>query len=296
MSIIPLVSICCITYNHEKYIREAIEGFLIQKTNFQTEILIFDDASTDKTQEIIKEYALINKNIITFLQSENQWAQGKYGLLDWLFPAARGKYIALCEGDDYWTDPYKLQKQVDFMEANPKYVMCFHNAIITYDDNSVNRIFNNIKNGEYTGEEILREWIIPTASVVFQKSMYKSVYHPDFIYGDIILFLSLAEKGNFWGINEVMSVYRKQKGGVTSINKFRIEKTKKFIKHHKAIQKSFDGKYHLIEKEIISRSYIGLSKRQLKRLNPLFVLSIIKAFILKPTKFYKYFVKSYFKN
>jgi glycosyltransferase involved in cell wall biosynthesis len=106
----PLVSICCITYNHEPYIRDAIEGFLMQKTDFPVEILIFDDASQDRTQEIIKEYASKNENIITFLQTENQWSKGKDGLIDWLFPSAKGKYIALCEGDDYWIDPYETAK------------------------------------------------------------------------------------------------------------------------------------------------------------------------------------------
>jgi glycosyltransferase involved in cell wall biosynthesis len=114
-----VVSICCITYNHEKYIRDCLDGFLMQKTDFPFEILIFDDASTDNTQSIIKEYAEKNSNIITFLQTENQWVNRRYGFFDWLLPNAKGKYIALCEGDDYWLDQYKLQKQFDLLNLNP---------------------------------------------------------------------------------------------------------------------------------------------------------------------------------
>jgi glycosyltransferase involved in cell wall biosynthesis len=126
---LPLVSICCTTYNHEKYIRDAIEGFLMQKTTFPVEILIHDDASTDKTAQIVKEYAENHSDlIITIFQTENQYSQGIKPWPNFVFPRARGKYIALCEGDDYWTDPLKLQKQVDFLEEYTEYNICFHNV------------------------------------------------------------------------------------------------------------------------------------------------------------------------
>jgi len=116
------VSICCITYNHEFFIRDAIRGFINQKTSFPFEILIHDDASTDGTAEIIKLYEEKYPDIIKpIYQKENQYSQGRNISLVYQFPRARGKYIALCEGDDYWTDPYKLQKQVDFLEANTEY-------------------------------------------------------------------------------------------------------------------------------------------------------------------------------
>lgn len=115
----PLVSICCTTYNHGKFIQDAIEGFLMQKTNFPIEIIIHDDASTDNTATIVKQYAEKHPGlIITILQTINQYSQGIKPWPNFVFPKARGKYIALCEGDDYWTDPLKLQKQVDFLEGN----------------------------------------------------------------------------------------------------------------------------------------------------------------------------------
>ena len=130
----PLVSICCITYNHAQFIRKCLDGFLMQQTNFPIEILIHDDCSTDGTTEIIREYEAKYPNLIFPLyEEENQYQQGKAAEIDFYnYRRARGKYIAYCEGDDYWTDLLKLQKQVDFMEANPEYSVCFH-ACQKYD-------------------------------------------------------------------------------------------------------------------------------------------------------------------
>ena len=124
----PLVSICCITYNHAPFIQKCLDGFLMQQTDFPIEILIHDDCSTDGTTDIIKEYAAQYPDLIFPLYEEvNQYQQGKATEIDFYnYRRARGKYIAYCEGDDYWTDPLKLQKQVDFMEANPEYSVCFH--------------------------------------------------------------------------------------------------------------------------------------------------------------------------
>ena len=114
----PLVSIGCITYNHAPYIRQCLEGFLMQKTTFPFEIIINDDCSTDGTTEIVKEYADKYPDlIIPIFHEENQYQKGVRGIYaKFVYPKVRGKYIALCEGDDYWIDPLKLQKQVDFLE------------------------------------------------------------------------------------------------------------------------------------------------------------------------------------
>ena len=131
----PLVSICCITYNHEQFIREAVDGFLMQKTDFPIEIIIHDDASIDGTTKIIKEYQGKHAELIKLIiQTENQYKTRGFGFLVDLFQQAQGKYIALCEGDDYWTDPLKLQKQVDFLEANPDYSLVSHRRKV-YDEN-----------------------------------------------------------------------------------------------------------------------------------------------------------------
>ena len=115
----PLVSIICPTFNHEEYIRKTLYSFLSQKTNFSFEIIVHDDASTDKTLEIVKEFELNYPNLFNNIyQTDNQFSKDPSSVSRIMFAKAKGKYIALCEGDDYWIDPYKLQKQVDFLEKN----------------------------------------------------------------------------------------------------------------------------------------------------------------------------------
>lgn len=123
----PVVSICSITYNHAPYIRQCLDGFLMQKTNFPFEIIINDDCSTDGTTEIIKEYAEKYPDLIKpIFHEENQYKKGVRGMfVKYVFPKAQGKYLALCEGDDYWIDPLKLQKQVEILEQNPEIGMIY---------------------------------------------------------------------------------------------------------------------------------------------------------------------------
>ena len=135
-----MVSICCITYQHEKYIQNALDGFLMQKTNFKFEILIHDDASTDDTVNIINHYQTLYPDIIIpVFQSVNQYSQGKRISAEFLYPLAKGKYIAVCEGDDFWTDDSKLQYQIDFLEDHPEYIGITHNVNILNElDNEIN--------------------------------------------------------------------------------------------------------------------------------------------------------------
>ena len=124
----PLVSVCCFAYNHENYIKDAIRGFLIQETDFSFEIIIHDDASTDKTKKIIRKYEKSYSKIIRpIYQKENQYSKGKR-IAPIVIKQSRGKYIALCDGDDYWVDPYKLQKQATFLEKNSDYVITYHDS------------------------------------------------------------------------------------------------------------------------------------------------------------------------
>lgn len=134
----PEVSIICNTYNQEKYIGQALDGFLMQKTDFPFEVLVHDDASTDGTDRIIKKYAEKHPDIIfPIYETENQWSKGISISQELQYPRVRGKYIALCEGDDYWTDPQKLQKQYAAMEANPDCNMCAHGAMVTCNEKTV---------------------------------------------------------------------------------------------------------------------------------------------------------------
>lgn len=121
------VSVFCLAYNHEKYIRHTLDGFVMQKTNFKFEVLIHDDASTDSTAAIIREYAELYPDIIKpIYQEKNQYSKGIDIIFSVIYPKIQGKYIAYCEGDDFWTDSLKLQKQYDAMENNPECTICLH--------------------------------------------------------------------------------------------------------------------------------------------------------------------------
>ena len=129
----PLVSIQCMVYNHEPYLRQCLDGFVMQRTNFKFEAIVHDDVSTDGSAAIIREYAEKYPDIIKpIYETENQYSK-KDGSLDRIMrEACNGKYIAICEGDDYWIDPLKLQKQVDFLDANLEYGMCYTNFNIYF--------------------------------------------------------------------------------------------------------------------------------------------------------------------
>lgn len=217
---LPMVSVSCNTYNQDLYIRDAIEGFLKQKTNFRIEILIHDDASTDKTADIIREYEGKYPELIKpTYQIENQYSQkgGSKNRVPRRPP--RGKYYALCEGDDYWTDPFKLQKQVDFMEKNPDYSLCFHNAMVIYEqDKRKPHIFTKLTKSEYSIDDvIIMDWFIPTQSIIFRTELYDSPKWSNYVFGaDYAFLLRLASKGKFKAFDEPMSVYRKHAGGISA--------------------------------------------------------------------------------
>ncbi|MDE6480072.1 MAG: glycosyltransferase, partial [Muribaculaceae bacterium] len=171
----PLVVISCTTYNHEQYIRDALEGFVMQKTNFPFVAIVHDDASTDGTAEILRKYVEKYPDIILpIYEKENQYSK-KDGSIVRIMNLAReitgAKYIALCEGDDYWTDPLKLQKQVDFLERNPDFGMCYTKTRYYYQD--CNRFNKKTFGGPYTSliDLILNPYCIPTATILVRKEL-----------------------------------------------------------------------------------------------------------------------------
>lgn len=208
-----LVSINCITYNHEKYIADAIESFLMQKTNFKFEILIHDDASTDKTSDIVRNYAREYPNIIKpIIEKENQYSKG-VGVFCLNLRRARGKYIAICEGDDYWTDPYKLQKQVNYMKNNPECSMCFHaTEIIRVGKGKVNEIKPYNKNCISPTEDIILGGgeFIATNSILYRKEVMDKPpkFYLNAPVGDYPLQILSSIENYAYYINEFMSVYR----------------------------------------------------------------------------------------
>jgi glycosyltransferase involved in cell wall biosynthesis len=159
---VPMVSIRCTTYNHESYIRQAIDGFLMQETTFPFEVVIHDDASTDRTADIIREYEVKYPRIIKpIYEIENQYSKRDGSLAKIVDAACVGKYIALCEGDDFWTDAKKLQKQVDFLENNPDYGMCYTNFNVYLERNkSLQKSCFSNQPQKYTSEYDLKKWIV----------------------------------------------------------------------------------------------------------------------------------------
>ena len=307
----PLVSICCITYNHKNYIRDAIEGFLMQKTTFEIEILIHDDASTDGTDEIIRDYESKFPEIIKPLyEEENQWSLGRKGSIVFNIPRARGKYIALCEGDDYWTDPFKLQKQVDFLERNSNHSMCFHGAKVISESNYLNNsIFSNLQNRDYNSDELLEKWIVPTASVVFRKELFNKIPQSEkFIYGDIITFLTMAAYGKVRCIDEAMSVYRRTKKGVVLSENVSPDYYWRFIEHFKEIFQKFPKVTKTVVDKRIAYQYSGIClyyirKKQIKNFVSYFRMFFIeyrkvflKAFISGILRSTSYKISQFAKN
>ena len=219
----PIITVWCLTYNQKRFIRDALDGFVMQKVNFIFEVIVHDDCSTDGTTEIIQEYAMKYPKIIKpMVETENQWQKGGLKHIIHLMNEKhrRGKYIAFCEGDDYWTDPNKLQKQVDFLENNPGYSMCFHSAKKKYETNAIAWIdCENILNKDYDPTDIFINWTVPTASILCRKEamdFYASLKHPERIQNyDIFIILSCAMVGKLRGMHDQMSVYRIQGEGLT---------------------------------------------------------------------------------
>jgi len=206
----PLVSICCITYNQDRYIRNAIEGFLMQKTTFTYEIIIHDDASTDSTQKIIKEYVGKNTHIIPILRTTNIKSKG-VAVFPITFEKARGKYIAICEGDDYWTDPYKLQKQVDFMESNKCVSLCYHKVLIPN---------KKIDHKKFTIQNSVSTTFIPTSSILIRNNnliIKNFIYHSkSIISGDQFLFYLCSFVGEIKFMNFIGGIYNQNQQGISS--------------------------------------------------------------------------------
>ncbi len=208
----PLVSVCMITYNHEAFISEAIEGVLVQKTAFPIDLVISDDCSSDRTGEICREYQAKYPDVIRLLNREHNLGMQKNFMST--IQACSGKYVALCEGDDYWTDPLKLQRQVDFLEANPDFAVCHHRLRIRNEDDPGDASFTPKSPEILTFEELAKRQYIGTASCVFRNKLFQ---FPDFFLEvpstDYALHLLNSFHGKIKFIDETMGVYRLQSGG-----------------------------------------------------------------------------------
>lgn len=298
-----MVSIICNAYNHEKYIRKALDGFVNQKTDFDFEVIIHDDASTDRTADIIREYQKRYPKLIkAILENENQYSKGIDITRQIDLPLANGKYIALCEGDDYWIDCKKLQKQFKYMEEHPQCSLCIHNGILVNEcgEKIGEKITTNVAR-EFQCEEVIDGGggfcltnSIFTRSIIVKKVSEMMEYGLDYFWQ-----CYLASEGSIFCFCDKMSAYRVFSNGSwtsrikTNVNmRFKyIEKSEKALatfnrqtgfKYDKIVQSKLDR--YKFSTLILKREFKSLNKEPYKRIKKSYSIKRkIKFFI------YKYF-------
>lgn len=255
------VSVAILTYNQKNFIGKAIDSALAQQTDFDFEILVGDDCSTDGAQEVIQEYQnRYPTKVKAVLHPKNLGQNGLFNTIETL-KLAQGTYIAPMDGDDYWTDTAKLQKQVDFMEAHPDFSACFHNALITYEDGSPSHVLNPPdQKTVITVEDLVGEdeiWFMATSAVMFKNGI---MHYPDWFLqstsGDIPRYVILAKQGPIGYVPGVMSVYRKNRGGASFRDHY---KDARFlynrIRMYEGINKELGHTYDALLRRNIARYY-----------------------------------------
>jgi glycosyltransferase involved in cell wall biosynthesis len=212
----PLVSVCMVTYNHENWIAAAIDGVLAQQTSFDFELLVGDDCSTDHTTKIVQEYARKYPTIIRpVFNKKNVGLSANFSTL---LNHCRGKFIAICEGDDFWTNPAKLERQVTFLEANPNYIICSHNSSRYYEADQ--RLEANMKYNvdfSYDQKRFLSEWLTQPLTCVF-RNFFKdyTLLNRENIFCDPLFFYELLKHGDGYFMSENMSTFRVHMGALSS--------------------------------------------------------------------------------
>ena len=236
------VSIICNTYNHEDYIRDALDGFVMQRTNFRFEILIHDDASTDKTAEIIREYERKYPDILKpVYQTVNQYSRGGVGRFQ--YPRVKGKYVAICEGDDYWTDSFKLQKQYDIMESHPEIDLCAHAAvkIDAKTKNVLDYVVPSKRDGILSTEQVIAGGggYFATCSLFYRSELTRNIpLFRQMINFDYTLQVHGSLRGGVFYLAECMGVYRCNVPGSWT-DRMRNDSYARIV-HHQKIQRMFE--------------------------------------------------------
>lgn len=273
----------CAVFNHESYILDALKGFAMQQTTFPVVYTILDDASTDRSPELLRQFVAESFDLgdgavgydketeyghVTFARhktnlncyfavvylKENHYSQKK-SKAPYLTEWTGTKYYAICEGDDYWTDPYKLQKQVDFMEQHPDFVACFHNARVQYKDHT--SLFNGLEENHFPSTEdiIKRQWFIATPTLLYRNIVQKPEWSRGVVNGDYLLELLLAKEGRFCYMDDVMAVYRKHGEGMSSrLNKNQVDMVDKLIDLLEKMKVHYGGEHAVAFDESI-RNY-----------------------------------------
>lgn len=278
-----MVSVSCLVYNHEKYLRRCLDGILAQKTNFRFEVLIHDDASTDSSPAIIREYEEKYPDIIRpIYQTENQYSKKVNMHFAYQYPRTRGKYFCLCEGDDFWCDDTKLQTQFDLMEAHPDCAICVHRVQGVSEDGSPNgKLFPDYEaaSGIIEGKALIgdilsgKSYPFQTSSYFYKSEPYTSLEGiPEFmriaVSGDVVRLLYLGDLGNVYFLDKTMSCYRMNSVGSWSskVNRdvsYRVRHMQNFIDSLVEYDKFTEGRYHEIVEADIRRREFSIFKNLL---------------------------------
>lgn len=265
-----IVSVICNTYNHAQYIKKALDGFVMQRTAFPIEILIHDDASTDGTSDIIREYEKKYPTLIKPLyQKENQHSKGIRINNTFQYPRTRGKYIALCEGDDYWTDPLKLQKQIEQLEAHPEIDICAHAVSVVYGESKHSRKKISPANQKtiFPIESVIAGGggFVATNSLVFRRELIEMQASYTKYYGiDYSLQIQGAMRGGLLYLPDAMGGYRKAVSNswtsrMNMNDDYRLEQEKKLKRMLELVDQETDQKYSdIIHKAFLQAKYSNL--------------------------------------
>lgn len=265
---LPKVSIVTITYGHEKYITETLDGVLMQQYEGSVEFIIANDNSPDSTDEVVKKYFLDNPAPSNFeiKYTKHDTNKGMMSNFIWAMEQATGKYIALCEGDDYWTDPQKLQRQVDFLEKNTDYSTVAENCKVIDERHNQSYIFSDkINSYDVCIDEIVMGRKFHTASILFRNENLKMpANYRLFPFGDTLLFVVLAKAGKIIYLPNISLVYRRNEGG-TSTGKNRYLWAQNVEKFNLLLNEYLDGKFKQIHWRNIYLNYYSAFKWAVKR-------------------------------
>jgi glycosyltransferase involved in cell wall biosynthesis len=258
-----LISVVMITYGHEKYIKKAIESVLNQKLDYKLELIIANDCSPDNTDNIVTNIIQTHRMSSSIKYFRHNINKGMMSNFSWALNQAKGSYVAICEGDDYWTDEEKLNKQISFLAQNSVFSFCFHSVKVINSSKDYKYHFSIPKKSVLTIKHIILKHYIPTCSVVFRKEFLPDTFPQWFeesIVGDIPIEIMLASKGPIKYLNQNMAVYRKHESGITLNKGHQIKARHGFINLYKNLSLYFNGQYWLLLNFMVLKNYLGITK------------------------------------